>query len=56
MGQDCLIQTTFPELDEEDSIWLQPEVVLDTQEFHLHKRIVHDVFIQWKDTSLKYAT
>jgi len=30
IGNNCRIQTSLPELDEEGSIWLQPEQVLDT--------------------------
>jgi hypothetical protein len=32
IGNNCRIQTSLPELDEEGSIWLQPEQVLDTRD------------------------
>jgi hypothetical protein len=32
----CQTQTNLPELDEEGSIWLQPEAVLDQREHCLH--------------------
>jgi hypothetical protein len=32
----CQTQTNLPELDEEGSIWLQPQVVLDQSKCHLH--------------------
>jgi hypothetical protein len=31
----CHTQTSLPELDEEGSIWLQPQAVLDQRERHL---------------------
>jgi hypothetical protein len=36
IGAKCQIQTNLPELDEEGSIWLQPEEVLDQRERRLH--------------------
>jgi hypothetical protein len=33
----CQTQTNLPELDEEGSIWLQPQAVLDHCERHLHQ-------------------
>jgi hypothetical protein len=47
----CQIQTNLPELVEEGSISLQPEVVLDHRECHLHRRTIKKVLIQWKDTT-----
>jgi hypothetical protein len=35
LGSNCRVQTSLPELDEEGSIWLQPEVILDKHEHHL---------------------
>jgi hypothetical protein len=32
----CQIQTNLPKLDEEGSIWLHPEAVLDQHECRLH--------------------
>jgi hypothetical protein len=37
------------ELDEEGSNWFQPEVVLDTREHQLHKHMILEVLIQWKE-------
>jgi hypothetical protein len=36
VGQNCRVQTILPELDEEGSIWLQPESILNVREHHLH--------------------
>jgi hypothetical protein len=33
VGSNCHVQTSLPKLDEEGSIWLQPEVFLDKREF-----------------------
>jgi hypothetical protein len=44
------------ELDEEGSIWLQPQFVLDQREHHLHQCTIKEVFFHLKDTPLEYAT
>eukprot|EP00253_Pinus_taeda_P034520 PITA_34520 len=51
IGNNFRIRTSLPELDEEGSIWLQPEQVLDTQEWPLRGRVIKEVLIKWKDTS-----
>eukprot|EP00253_Pinus_taeda_P035032 PITA_35032 len=52
----CRVQTSLPELDEEGSIWLQPEQVLDTRDKHVHGRMIKEVLVKWKDTSPEDAT
>jgi hypothetical protein len=37
IGSKCHIQTSLLELDEEGSIWLQPQAILDQCEYHLHQ-------------------
>jgi hypothetical protein len=56
IGAKCQIQTKLPELAEEGSIWIQPEVVLDQREHHLCQRTIKEVLVQWKDTTLVDAT
>eukprot|EP00253_Pinus_taeda_P026333 PITA_26333 len=56
IGNNCRIQTSLPELDEEGSIWLQPEQVLDTRAWHLRGRMIREVLVKWKDTSPEDAT
>eukprot|EP00253_Pinus_taeda_P029747 PITA_29747 len=56
VGNNCRIQTSLPELDEEGSIWLQPEQVVDTRERHLYDRMIKEVLIKWKDASPEYET
>eukprot|EP00253_Pinus_taeda_P034928 PITA_34928 len=56
IGNNCRIQTSLPELDEEESIWLQPEQVLDTRVKQLRGRMIKEVLVKWKDTSLDDAT
>jgi hypothetical protein len=51
IGTKCQIQTNLAELDEEGSIWLQPEEVLDQRECRLHQQNIKEVFVQWKDTT-----
>jgi hypothetical protein len=56
VGQNCRVQTILPELDEEGSLWLQPESVLNVCEHHLHGRTIKEVLIKWKDMSPEDAT
>ena len=56
IGNNCRVQTSLPELDEEGSIWLQPEQVLDTRDKHLRSRMIKEVLVKWKDTSPEDAT
>jgi hypothetical protein len=56
IGTRCQIQTNLPELAEEGSIWLQPEVVLDQHEHRLHQRTIKEVLVQWKDMTPVDAT
>eukprot|EP00253_Pinus_taeda_P007842 PITA_07842 len=55
IGNKCRIHTSLPELDEEGSIWLQPEQVLDTRIKQLRGRMIKEVLVKWKDTSLEDA-
>jgi hypothetical protein len=52
----CHTQTSLPELDEEGSIWLQPQAVLDQHEHRLHQHTIKEVLVQWKDTQPEDAT
>jgi hypothetical protein len=45
IGAKCQIQTNLPELAEEGSIWIQPEVVLDPHEHRLHQRTIKEVIV-----------
>ena len=45
MGQNCQVQATFPELDEEGSIWLQPEAILEVRECQLRQCTIHEILI-----------
>eukprot|EP00253_Pinus_taeda_P007755 PITA_07755 len=56
IGNHCRIQTSLPKLDEEGSIWLQLEQVLDMREWHLHGHTIKEVLVKWKDTSPKDVT
>jgi hypothetical protein len=49
IGTKCHTQNNLPELDEEGSIWLQPQAVLDQQQHHLRQRTIQEVLVQWKD-------
>ena len=56
IGNNCRVQTSLPELDEEGSIWLQPEQVLDTRDRHLRGCMIREVLVKSKDTSSEDAT
>eukprot|EP00253_Pinus_taeda_P020427 PITA_20427 len=56
IGNNFRIQTSLSELDEEGSIWLQLEQILDTRERHLCGHMIKEVLIKWKDTSPEDAT
>jgi hypothetical protein len=56
IGTKCQTQTNLPNLDEEGSIWLQPQVFLDHSEFRLHWRTIKEVLVWWKDTTPADAT
>ena len=56
IGNNFRVQTSLPELDEEGSIWLQPEQVLDTRDKHLRGSVIKEVLVKWKDTSPEDAT
>jgi hypothetical protein len=56
IGTKCQNQTNLPELDEQGSIWLYPQVVLDQRERRLRQRTIKEVLVQWKDTTLVDAT
>jgi hypothetical protein len=56
IGTKCQTQTNLPELDEEGSIWLQPQAILDQREHHLRQHTIKEVLVQWKDTTPTNAT
>jgi hypothetical protein len=56
IGTKCQTQTNLPELDEEGSIWLQTEAVLDQREHLLCQQTIKEVLVQWKDTTLEDST
>jgi len=45
VGQNCRVQTILSELDEEGSLWLQPEVFLSILEHQLRGRTINEVLI-----------
>jgi hypothetical protein len=45
IGSKCHMQTSLPELDEEGSIFLQPQAVLDHRERCLHQHIIKEILV-----------
>jgi hypothetical protein len=56
IGTKCQTQTSLSELDEEGSIWLQPQEFLAQRECRLCQCTIYEVLVQWKDTPLEYIT
>jgi hypothetical protein len=61
IGTKFQTQTSLLELDEEGSIWLQPQVVLDQRVHHLCQCTIKEVLVEWKytipeDTTWELAT
>jgi len=55
-GDKLLVQTIFPELEEEGKIILQPEVVTNTRTRHLRNRSILESLIKWKNLSAEDST
>jgi hypothetical protein len=51
IGTKCQPQTCLSELDEEGSIWLHPQAVLDQCECRLRQCTIRELLVQWKDTT-----
>ena len=56
IGTKCQTQTSLLELDEDGSIWFQPQAILAQQERHLHQCTIQEVLVQWKYKPLEDAT
>jgi hypothetical protein len=56
IGTKCQTQTSLPELDEEGSIWLQPQTVLDQHKRRLYQHTIKEVLVHWKYTNPTDAT
>jgi hypothetical protein len=56
IGTKFQTQTSLLELDEQGSIYLQPQAILDQRECHLHQCTIKEILFQWKDMTPKDAT
>eukprot|EP00253_Pinus_taeda_P005793 PITA_05793 len=56
VGNNFRIQTILPKLDEEGSLWIQPEHTTDTHERHLYSRTIKEFLVKWKETSREDVT
>jgi hypothetical protein len=56
IGTKCQTQTIFLDLDEEGSIWLQPQAFLDQCELRLRRCTIKEVLFQWNYTTPVDAT
>jgi hypothetical protein len=56
IGDKILVQTIFPELDEEGKIILEPEVITDTRIHQLRNRSILEYLIKWRKLLDEYST
>ena len=56
IGENILVQTIFPELDEEGKIILEPEAVTKTRTRQLRNRSISEYLIKWKNLPTEDST
>ena len=56
IGYKILVQTLFPELDEEGKIILEPEAITDTRIRQLRNRSISEYLLKWRKLSAEDST
>ena len=56
IGENILVQTILPELDEEGKIIFEPEGVTETRTRQLRNRSISEYLIKWKNLPTKDST
>ena len=56
IGENLLVQTILPKLDEEGKIILKPEVVMKTRTQYLWNRSISEYLIKWKNLPTEDST
>ena len=56
IGENILVQTIIPELDEEGKIILEPEAVTETRTRQLRNRSISVYLIKWKNLPTEDST
>jgi hypothetical protein len=56
IGDNILVQTIFPELDEKGKIILEPEAIIDTRILHLRNRSISEYLIKWRKLHAEDST
>ena len=56
IGDNLLVQTILPELDEEGKIILEPEAVTETRTRQLRNRSISEYLIKWKNLPTEDST
>ena len=56
IGDKLLVQTIFPELDEEGKTILEPEAVTETRTRQLQNRSISEYLVKWKNLPTKDST
>ena len=56
IGENLLVQTILPELNDEGKIIFESEVVTETKTRQLRNRSISEYLIKWKNLSTEYST
>ena len=56
IGENLIVQTIFPKLDEEGKIILEPEAVTKTRTRQLRNRLISEYLIKWKNLPTEDST
>ena len=56
IGENILVQTILPELDEEGKVILEPEAVTETRTQQLWNRSISEYLIKWKNLPTEDST
>ena len=56
IGENLLVKTILPELDEEGKIILEPEAVTETRTRQLRNRSISEYLIKWKNLPTEDST
>ena len=56
LGQNVMPSVVLPPLDDEGKLILVPESILDSREKQLHRRVIREYLVKWKDLPIEDAT
>ncbi|XP_059078049.1 uncharacterized protein LOC131876625 [Cryptomeria japonica] len=56
LGQHIAPSSNLPPLDDEGKLILVPELVIETRERHLRRRVIREILVKWRDMPIEDAT